>query len=121
MNEFTKDELQDIFDCLYYENKESEEKYYEKLLDKIESMIDKCFEHQPINNKLLISPLKVPCKNEWDIIFRWDGLKGERKMLLEINNDGFSLPREGVEDIKRMCQEFLNNEDRASQFLQVGK
>ncbi len=40
MNDFTKSELEDIFDCLYYENKGSEEKYYEKLLDKIESMID---------------------------------------------------------------------------------
>ncbi len=40
MNDFTKEELQDIFDCLYYENKESEEKYYEKLLDKIELMIN---------------------------------------------------------------------------------
>lgn len=46
MNDFTKEELQDIFDCLYYENKESEEKPYDKLLDKVQSMIDNFCDHK---------------------------------------------------------------------------
>lgn len=35
MSDFTHEELKDIFDCLYYENKDSEDKHYDKLLTKI--------------------------------------------------------------------------------------
>jgi hypothetical protein len=117
MNDFTKEELNDIYEALM----ETRVPIFEHLPFKIQSMIDNYCEHESIPTNLLINPIKVPGKDNLDVIFRWEGLRGYRRMLLEIERDGFSLPRKGVQDIKRMCEEFLNNEDRAHEFLRIGK
>lgn len=121
MNDFTKEELEyllEMIDSIRIANRSVND---DKLQDKIQSMIDNYCEHESIPTNLLINPIKVPGKDNWDVIFRWEGLRGYRRMLLEIERDGFSLPRKGVQDIKRMCEEFLNNEDRAHEFLRIGK
>ena len=62
MNDFTREELVDIHDCLYYENKGSEEKYYSKLLNKINSMIENYCEHELENICCQCTMEQIVCK-----------------------------------------------------------
>lgn len=74
MNDFTKEELEDIYDCLYYENKGSEEKYYSKLLDKIESMIMNYCDHERRCEKVCLEcqVSEYKCNKCADIIYEGD-------------------------------------------------
>lgn len=120
MNDFTKEELEELRASRCYHLDDSFPAD-DKLFMKIESMIDNYCEHELDNKNLLINPINVPGTNNWDVVFKWEGLKGHRRMLIELEQDGFSLPYEGVKDIKRLCEEFLNNEDRHHQYLRVEK
>lgn len=53
------------------------------------------------------------------ITVKWNGLEGARKIKLDISQDYLLIPREGVEDIKRMCDEFLNDENNEHQYLRI--
>ena len=121
MNNFTKEELQHIRFLINNMNVHllTADKAYILVQSKIQSMIDNYCDPDTKNRNLLIKIHRQHRREKWDLFFEWEGLSGCRFMTLEIERDGFSLPREGVEDIKIMCEEFLNNKDKSNQYLRV--
>ena len=126
MNDFTKDELKLIHDGLSYaagaslENGSMIKDVLYPVAKKIQSMIDNYCEHEnKPHKKLLIKSIQINYENKYDVIFKWEGLKGERRMIIEMESEGFSLTIEGVKDIRRMCNEFIYNKDYSDQYLKV--
>jgi hypothetical protein len=58
-------------------------------------------------------------KKAYDVFFKWEGLIGYRRLSIERTDMGFSLSRAGVEDIKKLCEEFLDGYDRTNQYLSI--
>lgn len=49
MNEFTKEELEDIYNCVWIYDDLHDDSTHEYLLKKLKSMIDNYCEHEPAN------------------------------------------------------------------------
>ncbi len=70
---------------------------------------------------LKISTIRHPFKDKYNLLIFWDGIKGSREMIINIENGEINIPREGVEDIARLCNEFLNDKNLNHKYLQIKK
>lgn len=71
--------------------------------------------------ELKISVIRHPFKEKYDLQLFWDGIKGSRSMIIEVTEGVMNIPREGVEDIARLCDEFLNGHDLQHSYLKITK
>lgn len=62
-----------------------------------------------------------PFKESYDLSIYWDGINGTRRMLIDIENGEINIPREGIEDIARLCDEFLKDKDFRQSYLKISK
>ena len=60
-------------------------------------------------------------KNKYHLLVSWDGMVGGREMVIDVDNNEINIPREGVEDIYRLCDEFLNDKDFSHSYLTISK